>query len=113
MHCEWRKCGRRKRLDTCGGKQYFESGADVITGGTTPTNAGKSIKPWNSDNRIIRPGNYPPGAPGRGYCVVNNERGAVAVINLLGVVYMEPLGCPFETLDKLLEELGPPEILRG
>lgn len=88
----------------------FESGADVITGGNHTYKRREIYKTLNSDNRIIRPGNYPPGAPGRGYCVVNTERGAVAIINLLGVVYMEPLGCPFETLDKLLEELGYPKF---
>lgn len=34
----------------------------------------------------------------------------VTVINLMGVVYMEPLACPFETLDRLLEEAGHPKF---
>ena len=89
----------------------FESGADVITGGNHIYKRREIYKTLNSGNRIIRPATTRR-VPRQGYCVVNTERGAVAIINLLGVVYMEPLGCPFETLDKLLEELGC-EILRG
>ena len=42
--------------------------------------------------------------------MVDKGRFQVAVINLMGVVYMEPLACPFETLDRLLDEAGRPKF---
>ena len=59
---------------------------------------------------ILRPANYPASAPGRGLYVVDKGRYQLAVINLIGLVYMEPLACPFETLDRLLEEAGRPKF---
>lgn len=41
---------------------------------------------------------------------MDKGRYQLAVINLIGLVYMEPLACPFETLDRLLEEAGRPKF---
>ena len=41
---------------------------------------------------------------------MDRGRYQVTVINLMGVVYMEPLGCPFETLDSLLKQAGNPKF---
>lgn len=59
---------------------------------------------------FLRPANYPDTAPGRGISVVDRGRYQVTVINLMGVVYMEPLACPFETLDRLLGQAGNPKF---
>ena len=42
--------------------------------------------------------------------MVDKGRYQVAVINLLGVVYLEPLACPFDTLDALLKQAGNPRF---
>ena len=55
--------------------------------------------------RAIRPANFPPGAPGRGWavCRAQSEAGpAVGVLNLQGRVFMDPLDCPFRAADALL-----------
>ena len=41
---------------------------------------------------------------------MDKGRYQLAVINLIGLVYMEPLACPFETLDRLLEDAGRPKF---
>ena len=64
----------------------------------------------DQDELLARPANYPASAPGRGICKVDRGRYQVTVINLMGVVYMEPLGCPFETLDSLLKQAGNPKF---
>lgn len=56
-----------------------------------------------------RPTIRPP-APGRGLCVVDMGRVRVAVINLMGTVYLESLRCPFETLDALLKTPDLPKL---
>ncbi len=53
---------------------------------------------------LLRPANYPDKAPGKGYCTLDFGYTKVAVINLLGNVYMDPLACPFETADRLIEK---------
>jgi 2',3'-cyclic-nucleotide 2'-phosphodiesterase len=55
---------------------------------------------------LLRPHNYPEGAPGRGLHVGATAAGTpVAVINLMGRVFMGALDCPFRTADRLLREL--------
>ncbi len=87
----------------------LDSGADVITTGNHVYRRREFYETLADSDRILRPGNYPAAAPGRGLCMVDRGRYQVAVINLMGVVYMEPLACPFETLDALLEQAGSPK----
>lgn len=62
------------------------------------------------DLPLIRPANYPEGAPGKGYQVVEvggkgAKAGKVLIINLMGRVFMPMhLDCPFRTADKILKE---------
>jgi metallophosphoesterase (TIGR00282 family) len=81
------------------------AGVDVITSGNHIW-AQKDIIPC-MDGRIpvLRPLNYPPGVPGRGYLTQGN----VVVVNLIGRTFMGNYDCPFRAMDKLLSEL-PPEI---
>lgn len=88
----------------------LDSGADVITTGNHTYRRREFYETLDASEAIIRPGNYPASAPGRGICTVDRGRYQVTVINLMGVVYMEPLGCPFETLDALLREAGNPKF---
>lgn len=54
---------------------------------------------------LIRPANYPPGAPGRGARLLTVKGQSVLFINLLGRVFMhEQYDCPFRALDSILEE---------
>ena len=56
--------------------------------------------------RLLRPANYPPGAPGSGVYVHETKSGArCAVINLQGRVYMAQIDCPFRKADELLAAL--------
>ena len=57
---------------------------------------------------ILRPANFPRTAPGGGVFIVDKGRFQVAVINLMGQVYMDTLACPFETLDELLADTSLP-----
>lgn len=54
---------------------------------------------------LLRPANYPPSNPGRGWCVVDTARGAVGVVNLSGRVFMEALDCPFRAAEGALADL--------
>lgn len=88
----------------------LDSGADVITGGNHTFRRREFYERLEEEPYLLRPANYPVGAPGSGLFVVDRGRYQVTVINLMGVVYMEPLDSPFDTLDRLLEEAGRPKF---
>ena len=90
-------------------KELFDAGVDVLTSGNHIW-AQKEIIPYlDGEMPILRPLNYPPGVPGRGYIV----NGQVMVVNLMGRTFMSDLDCPFRAMDKLLAELEhvPPIII--
>ncbi|QPM69274.1 TIGR00282 family metallophosphoesterase [Atribacter laminatus] len=78
-------------------------GIDVITTGNHIWDK-KEILPYiDSQLRLLRPLNYPPGVPGNGSVILKNNQRKWAVLNLSGRVFMSPLDCPFQALDKELE----------
>ena len=85
-------------------------GIDLLTSGNHIWKH-KEIKPYLEDtDRLLRPANYPPESPGRGYAIVETAAGEkAAVINLEGRIFMNPLDCPFRIVDGILKEL-PKEI---
>jgi metallophosphoesterase (TIGR00282 family) len=89
-------------------QELIDDGVDVITSGNHIW-AQKEIIPYlEEDVPVLRPLNYPPGVPGRGYLRKNN----VLVVNLIGRTFMTNYDCPFRTMDKLLEELSPkPKVI--
>jgi metallophosphoesterase (TIGR00282 family) len=83
-------------------QELLDDGVDVITSGNHIW-AQKEIIPYlDEDVPVLRPLNYPPGVPGRGYLRKNN----VMVVNLIGRTFMTSYDCPFRTMDKLLEGLA-------
>ncbi len=88
-------------------KALFAAGADVLTLGNH-TFAKRAVAPYLDDEiRIIRPANYPTGVPGRGWGVYRTSAGdSVAVINLLGRTFMDPIDCPFRAADETIAEIG-------
>ena len=89
----------------------LDSGVDVITTGNHSFRRRESYDFYDSCETLLRPANYPAGAPGKGMCIVDMGRVQVGVINLMGTVYLESLPCPFETLEKLLKTPDLPKII--
>ena len=90
-------------------RELLSAGVDVLTSGNHIW-AQKDIIPYlDGEMPILRPLNYPPGVPGRGY-IANNR---TMVVNLMGRTFMGDLDCPFRAMDKLLAELKdkPPVII--
>ena len=76
------------------------SGVDVITTGNHVWRKKEIIPYLQEDLPIVRPSNFPPGIPGRGFLTV----GKVMVLNLMGRVFMEALDCPFREAERVLKE---------
>ena len=84
-------------------RELLGAGIDVLTSGNHIW-AQKEIIPYlDGEMPIVRPLNYPPGVPGRGYLII----GQTMVVNLIGRTFMGDLDCPFRAMDKLLAELEP------
>jgi metallophosphoesterase (TIGR00282 family) len=79
-------------------------GVDVITSGNHIWAQKEIIPCLDGRMPILRPYNYPPGVPGRGYLTL----GIVAVVNLIGrTFFVASYDDPFRGMDKLLAELAP------
>lgn len=87
--------------------ELFEAGVDVLTGGNHTWAKREAYELLDSDPRLVRPANYPPGVPGHGSTVIRKGGLALAVLNLQGRVFMEPLDDPFRVaraeVDRLRE----------
>ncbi len=88
----------------------LRAGADVITTGNHAFRRKESAEVFALDH-IIRPANYPVGgAPGKGVYVLDMGSYSVAVVNLMGTVYMDPLDNPFTVADEILPAIETPNI---
>ena len=84
----------------------FSSGVDVITAGNHTFRRKECYERFESDPFLIRPANYPAATtPGKGYTVYDFGRTQAAVINLMGVIYLEPLDDPYIVIDSILKKL--------
>ncbi len=87
-------------------EELLAAGVDVLTTGNHVWKHREFAEFAQSEHRIVRPANYPPGAPGRGAELFQTAHsGPVAVFNLVGRVFMEPLDCPFRAADREIEAL--------
>ena len=82
-------------------QELLACGVNVITTGNHVW-AKKEIIPYlDSELPIIRPLNFPPSAPGRGFLLYGN----VLIVNLLGRVFVGEFDCPFRAMDSLLSDI--------
>jgi len=87
--------------------ELFAAGIDVMTSGNHIFDKREVIPYIERNGRLLRPANYPPGTPGHGLWVGEVRGVRVAVLNLIGRVFMQPLDDPFRRADELLDTLDP------
>jgi metallophosphoesterase (TIGR00282 family) len=90
--------------------ELFSYGVDIITTGNHVWDKKESLPLLAREPRILRPANYPAGAPGKGAVVFKAAESQIAILNLSGRVYMSPLDCPFRLAEQevaRLRELTP------
>ena len=87
-------------------EELFASGVDVITSGDHIWKKREIFEIIDKEKRILRPINFPEGAPGRGWALFQAKNGLkVGVVNIQGSVFMEALDCPFKTSRQAQEAL--------
>jgi metallophosphoesterase (TIGR00282 family) len=86
--------------------EIFKAGADVITTGNHIWSRREILPYLETHERLLRPANYPDPCPGVGVCIVEAADGTpVAVVNLIGRLFLDPVDDPFSTADAILEEI--------
>ena len=92
-----------KGLDPDSADELFDAGVDVITTGNHVWQHSRLLPVLEHETRILRPANFPEGNPGRGFTVQQAANGvSVAVVNLIGRVFMGSFDCPFRAADRIL-----------
>ena len=87
------------------GEQLFASGIDVMTSGNHIFDKREAVDYIKEQPRLLRPANYPPNTPGSGVWVGQVNGVEVAVLNLMGRVFMPPSDDPFRAADSIVDSL--------
>ena len=91
----------RKSLD-----ELYVAGADIVTSGNHIWDNREVQGLIDDEPYLVRPANYPEGAPGKGWCLYPFKAKNIAVINLSGRAFMPDMDCPFQKIDDILSEIG-------
>jgi hypothetical protein len=91
-------------------RELLAAGVDAITLGDHIYKRREINSVLEREANIVKPANFPQHAPGRDFMIVPARNGVrVAVISLLGRVFMRPVDCPWSAADRVLAQL-PPEV---
>ena len=86
-------------------EELYAAGVDCITSGNHTWDQRETLAYIDSDPRLLRPVNFPPGTPGLGvglYLVASCRR--VLVMNVMCRLFMDAIDCPFQAAEKFLAE---------
>jgi metallophosphoesterase (TIGR00282 family) len=87
------------------GEELFTQ-VDVLTSGNHIWDKREAFEYLKREPRLLRPANYPPDNPGKGTFIFKEDGGKkMAILNLQGRVFMEPVDCPFRKADEEVEAL--------
>jgi len=87
-------------------REILSAGVDIVTMGNHVW-ARREISEIIEEENILRPANFPPEVPGKGWAVIQAKDGVkVGVVNLMGRVFMSNLECPFRTADRIIGEIS-------
>jgi len=88
-------------------EELFRSGCDVLTMGDHIWDRPDLQEYLDQHPNLLRPANFPPKTPGRGWGIYEAPSGKkVGIVNLIGRVFMRfQVDCPFRTLETIVEEI--------
>ena len=84
--------------------ELFALGVDVMTSGNHIWDKKEFVQILDRESRVLRPLNYPPTAPGRGYTEIEKNGRRLGIINVQGRAFMPPIDCPFRAIDDVLSK---------
>jgi 2',3'-cyclic-nucleotide 2'-phosphodiesterase len=87
-------------------RKLIAAGVDCVTLGDHIYRRSEICGVLQSESNIVKPANFPASAPGKTWTVVPTaDRTPVAVVSLLGRVFMRPVDCPWTAIDRVLAEI--------
>ena len=87
-------------------EEFFKAGSDVITTGNHIWDQTETMKFITSEERLLRPQNLVEGSPGKGFGIYNSKNNKkVAVINLMGNIFMKKCDDVFESAKKFIQSV--------
>lgn len=86
--------------------ELYSGGADVVTTGNHVWDNREIYGFIDREPYLVRPANYPEGAPGKGWCLYPFKAKNIAVINMSGRAFMPDMDCPFQKVEDILHEIG-------
>src|SRR3954454_20104877 len=92
-------------------RAIFDAGADAITLGNHAFHHRDSYEMLDSDDRIVRPGNFPKAAPGRGHTIVEKDGMRLGIVNMQGQFSLDTARSPFPEVDAALADLKVDHVL--
>jgi len=92
-------------------RELHACGADLITTGNHVWDQKQFVEEIAHCDRVLRPCNYPPGAPGTGAVVLEADGEQVLVMNLQGRIFLPDLDDPFRAADAVLAAHPEPRIV--
>lgn len=91
--------------------ELFAAGADLLTLGDHAWDQKEIVPYLIREPRMIRPANFAPDCPGKGWGILDLPGGhRLAVLSLIGRVFMPPAECPFRTADAALKQIPTPLV---
>jgi metallophosphoesterase (TIGR00282 family) len=87
-------------------EEMFATGVDFITSGNHIFDKREFKTYLDATERVIRPANYPPGVPGRGFGFVSANGSTLGVLNIMGRTFMPPVDDPFRVAEAAMDELA-------
>ena len=85
-------------------EDFFKAGADVITTGNHVWDQQETVNFITSEKRLLRPQNLIEGSPGKGFGIfISKNNKKVAVINLMGNIFMKKCEDVFEAAKKFIQ----------
>jgi metallophosphoesterase (TIGR00282 family) len=93
-------------IDPGTAREMLAGGIHVLTSGNHIWQKREIYDYLESSDRLLRPANFSPDVPGRGWSIYETPKGSVAVVNLIGRVFMGPADCPFRAADEILAKIG-------
>ena len=100
--CNGENSAATNGIDARTGNELIKYGVDCITTGNHVFKRREIREYLDETKNIVRPGNFPPEVAGVGYTILPEKGLNILIMNVLGVVYLEPLACPFRTVEKML-----------
>lgn len=93
-------------IDARSAEAIYNAGADVITTGNHSFRKHSIEAEYERRDTLLRPANFGGDLPGKGVCELDFGAYSVAVVNLIGTAFMQPVDNPFKCVERLLEGIS-------